>query len=160
MPQMLQASSTANAATASTPVAVSNTATQNQQPAQIVLQGLNINTVAQQQQQQQQQQQHQQQQQQQQQQAQLGGGIQIVQQIVGPNGEVQQIPVRILLGKYSEHLNKCLMNKFCCAVAAITTAVTDDSYAVGFRWQRATYSSSDNTNFTAESGMILLSNRD
>jgi nuclear transcription factor Y, gamma len=94
MPQMLQASSTANAATASTPVAVSNTATQNQQPAQIVLQGLNINTVAQQQQQQ-----HQQQQQQQQQQAQLGGGIQIVQQIVGPNGEVQQIPVRFFIAK-------------------------------------------------------------
>ena len=56
---------------------VANTQSSTQQPTRLVLQGLNLNAASQQQQQQQQ----------------LGSGIQIVQQIVGPNGEIQQIPV-------------------------------------------------------------------
>ena len=68
------------ATAAQNPMAVANTPNTAQQAApQLALQGLNI-------------QQQQQAQQQQQQQQQLGG-IQIVQQIVGPNGEIQQIPV-------------------------------------------------------------------
>merc|ERR1711973_1081781 len=88
-----------------TPAAAVTNTTQstNQQATQLVLQSLNLNslTAQQQLQQQQQHQQHQQQQQQQQQQQsqqqqqQLGSGIQIVQQIVGPNGEIQQIPLQL-----------------------------------------------------------------
>lgn len=66
---------------AATPVAVASSPNAAQQ--QITLQSLNM----------------QQQQQQAQQQQQLGG-IQIVQQIVGPNGEIQQIPVSIKLKKH------------------------------------------------------------
>ena len=78
--QLVQA--TPQAAAASNPISITNSPNATQQPAtQLALQGLNI-------------QQHQQQQQQQQQtQQQQLGGIQIVQQIVGPNGEIQQIPV-------------------------------------------------------------------
>lgn len=71
-------------------IAVANSSNSNQQTTpQIALQSINL----QQQQQQVQQQQQQVQQQQQQTQQQQLGGIQIVQQIVGPNGEIQQIPV-------------------------------------------------------------------
>ena len=78
--QLVQA--TPHTAAASNPISITNSPNGTQQPAtQLALQGLNI-------------QQHQQQQQQQQQtQQQQLGGIQIVQQIVGPNGEIQQIPV-------------------------------------------------------------------
>ena len=77
--QLVQA--TSQAAAAANPISITNSPNATQQPAtQLALQGLNI--------------QHQQQQQQQQQtQQQQLGGIQIVQQIVGPNGEIQQIPV-------------------------------------------------------------------
>jgi len=70
--------------TTSMATATNTTQSNNQQSQQLVVQGLNLN-----------QQQQLQQQQQQQQQQQLGSGIQIVQQIVGPNGEIQQIPLQL-----------------------------------------------------------------
>ena len=70
--QIVQAAPQAQVA--ATPVAVTSSPSTAQQ--QITLQSLNM------------------QQQQQAQQQQLAG-IQIVQQIVGPNGEIQQIPVRL-----------------------------------------------------------------
>ena len=107
-----------------TPAAAVTNTTQstNQQATQLVLQSLNLNSLTaqqqlqqqqqhqqHQQQQQQQQQQHQQQQQSQQQQQQLGSGIQIVQQIVGPNGEIQQIPVCIV---FSIHIKSIIIKSF------------------------------------------------
>ena len=101
-----------------TPAAAVTNTTQstNQQATQLVLQSLNLNSLTaqqqlqqQQQHQQQQQQQHQQQQQSQQQQQQLGSGIQIVQQIVGPNGEIQQIPVCIV---FSIHIKSIIIKSF------------------------------------------------
>ena len=83
--QMVQAQSPQQASVATAPVANTSNASQqqqqpiNQQQQQLVLQGINL-------------------QQQQQQQQQLGG-IQIVQQVVGPNGEIQQIPVSQLKQK-------------------------------------------------------------
>jgi len=82
MPATQLVQTTPQAAAAANPISITNSPNATQQPAtQLALQGLNL-------------QQHQQQQQQQQQtQQQQLGGIQIVQQIVGPNGEIQQIPV-------------------------------------------------------------------
>ena len=79
---------TQQASVAAAPVTVASSPNPTQQQAaHITLQGLNM----------------QQQQQQAQQQQQLGG-IQIVQQIVGPNGEIQQIPVTYL----NSHMMKCI----------------------------------------------------
>ena len=136
--QLVQA--TPQAAAPANPIASPST---TQQPAtQLALQGLNI--------QQQQQQQQQQQTQQQQQQQQLGG-IQIVQQIVGPNGEIQQIPVSDCIVCLKNYSSICF---YIFTATTVGTATSNDSDAT-WSSREWTTNSSANSSTSGSTGVII-----